>query len=154
MAAPVAGRKPRSTRVKGREATYTRATIIPGLLLRIHTLSATPCVIVTVGELMARVKSTASDDLTLQMALIGYELERQKIDEKIKEIRAKLAGRKVQLPSAAAAEPAAPRKRNLSAAARKRIAMAQKRRWAEHRKQKGQAQGGKAGKAGAKPEAD
>jgi hypothetical protein len=91
---------------------------------------------------MARVKSTTSDDLTLQMALIGYELERQKIDDKIKEIRARLGDKKVQLPSAAVgSEPAAPRKRNLSPAARKRIAMAQKRRWAEHRKQK--AQGGK-----------
>jgi hypothetical protein len=96
-------------------------------------------------------KSTTSDDLTLQMALIGYELERQKIDEKIKEIRARLGGKKVPLPSAAAAAPAAApaaRKRNLSPAARKRIAMAQKRRWAEHRRQK--AQGGKSEKA-AKP---
>jgi hypothetical protein len=82
-----------------------------------------------------------SDDLTLQMALVGYELERQKIDEKIKEIRARLGGKRVALPSASAAAvgPAAPRKRNLSPAARKRIAMAQKRRWAEHRRQKAQA---------------
>ena len=85
---------------------------------------------------MARIKSSGPDDLTLQMALIGYELERQKIDAKIKEIHAQLGGRKVALPSAAAsaAAPAEPRKRNLSVAARKRIAMAQKRRWAEHRK--------------------
>lgn len=101
---------------------------------------------------MARVKSTTSDDLTLQMALVGYEIERQKIDEKIKEIRARLGGKKVPMPSAAAAgEPAPTRKRNLSTAARKRIAMAQKRRWAEHRKQK--ASGGKAEKTPkAKPE--
>jgi exonuclease VII large subunit len=52
-----------------------------------------------------------------------------------------LGGRRVALPSAAAAAvaPVAPRKRNLSPAARKRIAMAQKRRWAEHRRQKAQA---------------
>jgi hypothetical protein len=92
---------------------------------------------------MARGKAHQSDELTLQMALIGYELERQKIDDKIKEIRAMLGGKKVQLPSAgvaAAAAPPAPatRKRNLSPAARKRIALAQKRRWAAHRKAKEQ----------------
>ena len=87
---------------------------------------------------MARDKPTTSDDLTLQMALIGYELERQKIDDKIKEIRARLGGKKVPLPSAGVSAPAEPpRKRNLSPAARKRIAMAQKRRWAEHRRAEG-----------------
>ena len=101
---------------------------------------------------MARFKSSNSDDLTLQMALIGYELERQKIDEKIKEIRARLGGRRVALPSAGGEAPA-PRKRNLSPAARKRIAMAQKRRWAEHRRQKAQAaKGEKAAKATPKAE--
>lgn len=96
---------------------------------------------------MARGKSATSDDLTtLQMALVGYELERQKIDDKIREIRARLGGRKMQAAPAAAggATPAQPRKRNLSAAARKRIADAQKRRWAEHRK--AAAQGKSAGR--------
>jgi hypothetical protein len=91
---------------------------------------------------MARGKSATSDDLTtLQMALVGYELERQKIDERIREIRARLGGRKAQAAPATAggAAPAQPRKRNLSAAARKRIADAQKRRWAEHRKKAAQA---------------
>jgi len=104
---------------------------------------------------MARVKTSGSDDLTLQMALIGYELERQKIDDKITEIRALLSGKKVSLPSAgtAAASSAPRRKRNLSAAARKRIAMAQKRRWAEHRRNKAQAAAKARGsKAGAKSE--
>jgi hypothetical protein len=90
---------------------------------------------------MARGKAHQSDDLTLQMALIGYELERQKIDDKIKEIRAMLGGKKVPLPSAGVTPPPAPaagRKRNLSPAARKRIALAQKRRWAAHRKAKEQ----------------
>ncbi len=71
--------------------------------------------------------------MTLQMALVGYEIERQKIDERIKEIQAKIGKRR----PAAAAVPGleeAPRKRVLSAEARKRIAQAQKRRWAEHRK--------------------
>ncbi len=82
---------------------------------------------------MARGKAPAEDLMTLQMALVGYEIERQKIDERIKEIQAKIGKRR----PAAAAGPAmeeAPRKRVLSAEARKRIALAQKRRWAEHRK--------------------
>jgi hypothetical protein len=98
--------------------------------------------IVSVGEIMARGK--ASDDMTtLQMALVGYELERQKIDEKIREIQAQL-GRRSPGRTGAAQQPAA-KKRILSPAARKRIAMAQKRRWAEHRRRAAQA--AKAGKA-------
>jgi hypothetical protein len=83
---------------------------------------------------MARGRVKAEDLMTLQMALVGYEIERQKIDERIKEIQAKIGKRR---PAAAAAGPVveeAPRKRVLSAEARKRIAQAQKRRWAEHRK--------------------
>ncbi len=90
---------------------------------------------------MARGKPGRADDLaTLQMALVGYEIERQKIDERIREIRALLGGRRVPLPSAMASGAAVsqPRKRNLSPAARKRIADAQKRRWAEHRRKAAQ----------------
>src|SRR5690554_5823144 len=86
---------------------------------------------------MARRKAPSVQDAdTLQMALVGYQLERQKIDEKIREIQALLGSRRAGTAAAGVvSEPAAaPRKRNLSAAARKRIAMAQKRRWAEHRK--------------------
>lgn len=106
---------------------------------------------------MARGRSSTPDDLaTLQMALVGYELERQKIEDKIKEIRARLGGRRVPATPAAAAAgsaPAQPRKRNLSAAARKRIADAQKRRWAEHRRKAAQpkAKRGTAAKAEPKP---
>ncbi len=71
--------------------------------------------------------------MTLQMALVGYQIERQKIEDKIKSIEAQLGGRKA--PQAAANGNAADRpKRVLSAAARRRIAAAQKKRWAEHRK--------------------
>jgi hypothetical protein len=66
------------------------------------------------------------------MALVGYELEKKKIEDKIREIRAKLGGARVPRTSSAT-ENGRP-KRRLSAAARKRIAAAQKRRWAEHRK--------------------
>jgi len=66
------------------------------------------------------------------MALVGYEIEKQKIEDKIRQIRAQLGGRS----AAAAAGPigAPRRKRTLSVSARKRIAAAQRKRWAEHRK--------------------
>jgi hypothetical protein len=80
---------------------------------------------------MARGKST--DDLaTLQMALVGYEMERRRIEDKIRELQGQLRGKPVAMSSGASAKPAV--KRELSPAARKRIAMAQKKRWAEHRK--------------------
>ena len=86
---------------------------------------------------MARGKST-EDLSTLQMALVGYEIEKQKIADKISEIQAKLKGKTVT--SKATAEPKEARvKRVLSPAARRRIAAAQKKRWAEHRKRIAQA---------------
>jgi len=83
-------------------------------------------------------RGRSSQDLaTLQMALVGYQIERQKIDDKIRELESRLKGsRGLSAPSGAApAAKKAPRvKRVLSAAARRRIAAAQKKRWAEHRK--------------------
>jgi hypothetical protein len=87
--------------------------------------------IVTLGERMARAR--LEDASTLQMALVGYQIEKQKIEDKIRAIEAQLKGKRVFLSSAPAAAAAAP-KRVLSPAARKRIAMAQKKRWAEHRR--------------------
>lgn len=86
-----------------------------------------------------------ADVTTLQMALVGYQLERQKIDEKIREIQAQLKGKSVGGPAVTgvASKSAAP-KRVLSPAARRRIAAAQKKRWAEHRRR--QAAAAKAGK--------
>lgn len=79
--------------------------------------------------------STQQDQTTLQMALVGYELERQRIEEKIREIQSQLGhGRGRPAGGGAAQKEGAPRKRVLSAAARKRIAAAQRKRWAEHRK--------------------
>jgi hypothetical protein len=85
---------------------------------------------------MARLIST-HDTATLQMALVGYEVERQKIDERIREIQSQLKGKAIAAP--ATGDQAAPGKRVLSPAARRRIAMAQKKRWAEHRKRQAQA---------------
>ena len=87
---------------------------------------------------MARGKSS-NDQETLMMALVGYQAEKQKIDGKISEIQALLDGRKSAAPPAAAKKGG--KKRVLSAAARKRIAKAQKKRWAEHRKRMAQSKG-------------
>jgi len=74
------------------------------------------------------------------MALVGYEIEKQKIEDKIRQIRAQLAGRGVARAVAASASTGGlRRKRTLSAAARQRIAAAQRKRWAEHRKKLAQA---------------
>lgn len=86
---------------------------------------------------MARLIST-HDTATLQMALVGYEVERQKIDERIREIQSQLKGKAIAA-APATGDHAAPGKRVLSPAARRRIAMAQKKRWAEHRKRQAQA---------------
>ena len=76
----------------------------------------------------------ASRDVTLlQMALIGYQSEKEKIEARIQELKAILKGESA--PAANAAEPGKPKvKRVLSEEARNRIAAAQKKRWAEHRK--------------------
>lgn len=69
------------------------------------------------------------------MALVGYEIEKQKIEDKIRQIRAQLGGRAAGRAGVTASTKGGPRrKRTLSASARKRIATAQKKRWAEHRK--------------------
>jgi hypothetical protein len=70
------------------------------------------------------------DIQTLQMALIGYQAERRKINERIVELEARLQGR-AAAPLAAAARP----RRQMSAAAKARIAAAQRRRWAQFRKE-------------------
>ena len=84
---------------------------------------------------MARGKSV-TDLATLQMALVGYQVEKQKIDERIREIQAELKGQRVPVTRAASEAKPSGTKRVLSAAARHRIAAAQKKRWAEHRKRK------------------
>jgi hypothetical protein len=87
---------------------------------------------------MARGRSP-QDLTTLQMALVGYRIEKQKIDDKIRELEAQLKGKRVVAPSVAAEKKTAHVKRVLSPAARRRIAAAQRKRWAEHRKRLAQA---------------
>jgi len=83
---------------------------------------------------MAKAKSNTNADI-LRYALTHLEQERDLIQEKIDHITSQL-GQKVSAPAASpVAGGAEPRKkRTLSASARKRIAAAQKKRWAEHRK--------------------
>jgi hypothetical protein len=85
-----------------------------------------------------------TDLTTLEMALVGYKLERQRIDEKIREIESQLKGHSksigtASLPAGGSETPTKTGRRPLSAAARRRIAAAQKKRWAEHRKRVAQA---------------
>ena len=87
---------------------------------------------------MARGK-TAEDLTTLQMALVGYEIERKKIEDKIREIRAQLKGKSITVSAGTGDARKTGVKRVLSPAARKRIAAAQKRRWAEHHKRQAMA---------------
>jgi hypothetical protein len=72
---------------------------------------------------------------TLEMALVGCQVEKEKIESKIREIQSQLKGR----PAAAPANKAPGVRRTLSAAARRRISLAQKKRWAEHHKRMAQA---------------
>jgi hypothetical protein len=60
-------------------------------------------------------------------AVEGYEAQKVRIDSKIAELRAMLPGGS---PEAAAVPEAPTRKRKVSAAARRRMAIAQKKRWA------------------------
>jgi hypothetical protein len=91
---------------------------------------------------MARPKSLVlpSDPVLLNALLKGLALEKQDLDSKIAAVNAALGkGRPGPKPKSAGAAPAAttptgkPR-RTLSAAARARIAAAQKKRWANFRK--------------------
>ncbi len=92
---------------------------------------------------MARTQAAPSREI-LEAALHGLEAQRQKIEEQISEVRSLLGKRVGRPPKAEAAAPAeessgtetrATRKRRgLSPEARKRIAAAQKKRWAAFRK--------------------
>jgi hypothetical protein len=81
---------------------------------------------------MARGRSI-EDAGMLEMALVGYQMEKQRIENQIREIQSQLKGKRVTFDGSGGEAPA-PRRRELSAAARGRIAAAQKKRWAEHRK--------------------
>jgi hypothetical protein len=92
------------------------------------------------GESMARGKADQNNAI-LEYALSHLERERDEIQTKIDHILSQLGGRPSAAPKTTVSESVAPtngprKKRVLSEGARKRIAAAQKRRWAEHRKAK------------------
>jgi hypothetical protein len=90
---------------------------------------------------MPRTGNSLRDHSLLTAALEGLELQKQRIDEQIQEVRSllgKTPGRRGRPPGSATTNSATKRPAGrLSAAARKRIATAQKRRWAEYRKSVG-----------------
>lgn len=69
---------------------------------------------------------TKGDAEILQAALIGYAEQRRVIEAKIAEIQEQLAGPTQEVAASDGAKP----KRKMSAAAKRRIALAQKARWA------------------------
>jgi hypothetical protein len=86
-------------------------------------------------------KTSAPSKEILEAALQGLEAQRQKLDEQIAQVRGMMGHRSGRAPRAHTAErsnnSAASghrKKRVLSAEARKRIAAAQKKRWAAFRK--------------------
>ncbi len=87
--------------------------------------------------------SAAPNQEILEAALQGLEAQRNKLDEQIAQVRSMLgrrAGRPAKVAATSSEEDAAapvkgPRKKRvLSSEARKRIAIAQKKRWAAFRK--------------------
>jgi hypothetical protein len=89
---------------------------------------------------MARPTQLINDPNLLAAALEGLLLQKDRIEDQIRQLRALLGkkspGRPAKSASAAASSDAKPRRRRkMSAAARKRIAEAQKKRWSEYRKQ-------------------
>jgi hypothetical protein len=62
-------------------------------------------------------------------AIDGFEAQKTRIDTQIAELRALLSGAG-PIETAATSEPATPKRRKMSAAARKRIGDAQRKRWA------------------------
>jgi len=89
---------------------------------------------------MAKMSIAPSREI-LEAALHGLEAQRQRLDEQIAQVRAMMGRRVGRPPKGGAAEsgatagsPSPRKKRTLSPEARKRIAAAQKKRWANFRK--------------------
>ena len=84
---------------------------------------------------MTKNPRTLDDSIVLKAALEGLELQKQRIEPQIREVRSRL-GKPMR--STSETPNGSTRKRILSPEARKRIAAAQKKRWAEYRKGSGQ----------------
>lgn len=90
---------------------------------------------------MAKKSATPNYEI-LEAALQGLEAQKQRIDEQIAQIQSMMGRRAGRPPKSAHSQEGGTargragqgKRRNLSAEARKRIAAAQKKRWAEFRK--------------------
>ena len=71
------------------------------------------------------------DSSILEAALIGYQVERDRIEQAIADLR-----RRLGMTGVGAGSSPAPKKHQVSAAARKRMAVAQRKRWREFNKQR------------------
>jgi hypothetical protein len=81
---------------------------------------------------------SGTDTELLKAALFGYQVQSERLEASIADIQAQLGHRGPGRPPKAATngiEEAAPAKRTMSASARKRIALAQKKRWATYHEQ-------------------
>ena len=87
---------------------------------------------------MARPTQLINDPNLLAAALEGLTLQKDRIEDQIRQLRGLLGKKSPGRPAKSASAPATtakPKKRRkMSAAARKRIAEAQKKRWSEYRK--------------------
>jgi len=70
----------------------------------------------------------------LEAALIGYEQQRRNIETAIADLRARIGGSQPSAKQAAQTEKPARKKRHISAEGRRRIAEAQRKRWAAQKK--------------------
>jgi cell division septum initiation protein DivIVA len=79
-------------------------------------------------------RTPKQDTELLEAALIGFQHKRDQVEQKIAELRSQIGGAPASGPaSAASAAASAPKKRTMSASARRRIALAQKKRWAAYK---------------------
>ena len=84
-------------------------------------------------DLMPR--TPKQDTELLEAALIGFQHRRDQVEQKIAELRNQIGGQPSSRSANTAAAPgaSAPKKRTMSAAARRRISLAQKKRWAAYK---------------------
>lgn len=83
-------------------------------------------------------KQSKADHTLLEMAIVGYQAQLEKVTATIAEIKAQLGQRGPGRPKGTAkpaAAPAAPKQRTISKAGRARIAAAQRARWAAQKKE-------------------
>jgi hypothetical protein len=79
-------------------------------------------------------KQTALDHAILEAALVGLQHQKSEIDTKVAEIRRMLRSQPADgTASSSTVRPVAPKRRRMSAAARKRIGEATRKRWAAYR---------------------